>query len=88
MPELCRFRGILIRIHSNDHPPPHFHAHYGGFDAFIEIDSLTITHGLLPRGVRRRVIEWAAQHQDELRLAWERRASSEPPGRIAPPNEV
>lgn len=88
MPELCRFRGIVIRIHSNDHPPPHFHALYGGFDAFIEIDSLTITHGLLPRGVRRRVIEWAAQHQDELRQAWERRASSEPTGRIAPPNEV
>lgn len=84
--ELCRFRGVVIRIHSNDHPPPHFHALYAGFDAFIEIDSLAVTHGLLPGGVRRRVLEWAALHQDELRQAWERRASGEPIRRIAPPN--
>ena len=26
MPELCRFYGIIIRMHIPDHEPPHFHA--------------------------------------------------------------
>jgi hypothetical protein len=30
MPELSRFYGILIRMYFSDHPPPHFHAKYGG----------------------------------------------------------
>ena len=28
MPEICRFRGIIISINWNDHNPPHFRAKY------------------------------------------------------------
>lgn len=84
MPELCRFRGIIIRIHNSDHPPPHFHALYGGNDALIEIDSLSIMQGRLPPRARRLVEEWASIHRDELMTAWDRAQRSEPFGKIPP----
>jgi len=30
MPDISRFYGIVIKIYYGDHPPPHFHAEYGG----------------------------------------------------------
>ena len=49
MPELCRFFGIIIRMYYNDHDPPHFHAVYGENEALIEIDTLAVVPGELPR---------------------------------------
>ena len=48
MPELSRFFGIVIQMHFNDHPPPHFHAKYGEFKAAIEFETLTVSDGYLP----------------------------------------
>ena len=45
---ISAFYGILIRMFFNDHPPPHFHARYGEFEATIEIATLTILEGTLP----------------------------------------
>lgn len=36
MPEISRFYGIVIQIYYADHPPPHFHALYGGRKATID----------------------------------------------------
>ena len=33
MPEVARFYGIVIKIFFGDHPPPHFHAIYGEYNA-------------------------------------------------------
>jgi hypothetical protein len=33
----------------NDHAPPHFHARYGEFEATIDIDTLSVVQGELPR---------------------------------------
>jgi uncharacterized protein DUF4160 len=41
--------GILIRMFFNDHPPPHFHARFGEFEATVEIGTLEILEGQLPR---------------------------------------
>ena len=49
MPELSRFFGIVIRMYFNDHEPAHFHAGYGEFEALIEIDTLAVLSGELPR---------------------------------------
>ena len=84
MPELCRFRGIVIRIHPNDHPPSHFHVVYRGRRASVDIETLRVVRGSLPRRVRRLVREWAALHQDELRGAWNRVMQGERAGRIDP----
>jgi hypothetical protein len=31
------------------HPPPHFHARYGEFEATIDIETLDVLEGPLPR---------------------------------------
>jgi hypothetical protein len=59
MPTISRFYGILIRMFFNDHAPPHFHARYGEFEATIEIGTLAIIEGQLPRRALILVQEWA-----------------------------
>ena len=49
MPEIARFYGIIIKIFFGDHPPPHFHAVYGEYNALIGIESLEIIEGDLPK---------------------------------------
>jgi hypothetical protein len=49
MPEVSRFFGIVVRMYFRDHDPAHFHAEYGEFEALIEIDTLAILRGELPR---------------------------------------
>ena len=84
MPEICRFYGIVINIHFEEHGPPHFHARYSGNRALIDIDDLLILEGRLPPRARRLVIEWASLHQEELREAWDRAQRMEQPGKIEP----
>ena len=84
MPELARFYGIVIRMYFGDHPPPHFHAFYGGHKAVIDIESLALIEGQLPPRARGLVIEWATMHQDELREAFRKAESLEAPDKIAP----
>lgn len=59
MPELCRFYGIVIRMYFDDHLPAHFHAVYGGDEAVIGIETLTVLNGRLPARARSLVLEWA-----------------------------
>lgn len=77
MPEISRFFGIIILMYYNDHPPPHFHARYGGHKALIEIESLTILRGRLPPRALGLVVEWGALHQEELLADWERARQQE-----------
>jgi len=42
MPELARFYGIVIQMYFGDHPPPHFHAIYGGHKAVVDIETLAL----------------------------------------------
>jgi len=62
--------GVKIMFFFRDHDPPHFHAEYGEFRARISIATLRIIQGDLPVGKRRRVLQWAEEHQEELSLAW------------------
>lgn len=71
MPEISRFFGIIIRMHFDDHRPPHFHAIYGEFEVEIAIGSLEILEGRFPSRALGLTIEWAAQHRDELLIDWE-----------------
>ena len=84
MPEVSRFYGIVIQIYYGDHAPPHFHALYAGALAQIEIDTLQIIEGSLPKRALGLVLDWATGHQAELRVAFTRAAALQPPGRIAP----
>lgn len=70
MPEISRFFGIVIKMYYNDHQPPHFHAEYGGSRVEINIETLEVLVGNLPRRAMTLVIEWAIAHRDELRENW------------------
>ncbi len=84
MPEVSRFFGIVIRFDLNDHEPAHFHAIYGEYEALIEIETLLVLRGELPRRALALVLEWAALHRDELRANWDRARLGETLEMIAP----
>jgi hypothetical protein len=73
LPRISEFYGIVIEMYFADHPPPHFHARYGGDEATIAIATGDVLAGSLPRRALRLVREWLDAH----------RASSRPTG-IAP----
>ena len=84
MPELSRFYGIVIKMFYNDHNPPHFHAQYGSARMVVAISTLAIIGGRLPPRATGLVMEWAAQHQEELQHAWIQARNMERLGRIDP----
>ena len=84
MPEVSRFFGISVIFYYNDHVPPHFHATYEGEKAVFDIRTLQMTEGRISNRARGLVVEWAAQHHDELLAAWENARRGIPPGKIEP----
>ena len=84
MPEICRFYGIIIRMHVNDHPPPHFHAEYAEYEALINIETLAVIAGDLPSRALGLTIEWASLHQNDLRNLWQRARNHESLNKLAP----
>jgi len=84
MPELCRFYGIVIRMYPTDHPPPHFHAEYGEYEALIDIEEGEIIAGSLPTRAFKLVKEWALHHQAELENLWQTARQSQPLWKLPP----
>jgi hypothetical protein len=82
MPRISEFFGIVIAMYYNDHAPPHFHARYAEHEAEIEIASLDLLNGSLPRRAMALVLEWAAVHRAELRINWEAARAGRPLARI------
>ena len=84
MPRLSAFYGIVIYMYRPDHPPPHFHARYGDHVAKIAIDALALIDGQLPARALRLVLDWAGEHQEELRANWDCARAHEPLAGIDP----
>ena len=84
MPEVSRFFGVVIRMHFNDHDPAHFHAVYGDAEALVEIGTLMVLRGWLPRRALALVLEWAALHRAELKAGWEMARRGRPVAPIEP----
>ena len=57
MPEVSRFYGIIIKLFFADHPPPHFHAIYGKYNALFNLETREIIEGYLPNRATKMVIE-------------------------------
>jgi Domain of unknown function (DUF4160) len=57
---------------------------YGEDEVLIEIDTLVVVRGELPRRALALVVEWAVLHRDELRRDWELARSGRTPAPIAP----
>lgn len=72
MPELGRFRGIVISMYYEDdgqHNKPHVHVRYGDRKTSPPLDG-DILAGSLPRKQYRMVSGWLATHEDEVYAAW------------------
>jgi hypothetical protein len=70
MPTISTFYGILTRMFFNDHAPPHFHARYGEFEVTIDIDTLSVIKGELPRRALELARKWAMIHREEMLDNW------------------
>ena len=84
MPTISIFYGIMIQMFWSDHAPPHFHVLYGEYEAIIDIRTLEIMKGDMPRRALALVLEWAAQHRNELMEDWELCQANQTPRKIAP----
>jgi hypothetical protein len=84
MPIISRFFGIIIRMFFNEHAPPHFHAEYAEQRALINIRTLEVIGGKLPRRALELVLDWAELHQDELLKDWDLCQQHQQPVDIAP----
>ena len=69
---------------AGDHPPPHFHALYGEFEAVIDIRELRVIVGSLPRRALTLVLEWASEHREDLMEDWQLCEQMQAPKRIPP----
>jgi len=65
MPTISQFFGIIIQMFWREHAPPHFHAMYGEHEVLIDIRTLEVIKGHLPKRAQALVLEWAAQHRPE-----------------------
>ena len=83
MPTIAWFYGIAIRMYFLDHPPPHFQAVYGGYEANVAIATGEVIDGRLPRTAARLVKQWTLAHQAELLENWGRARARLPLERIA-----
>ena len=84
MPTLSIFYGIMIQMFWDDHAPPHFHATYAEYEALINIQTLEVIGGELPRRALVMVLEWAQEHRADLLEDWELCARKLSPNKITP----
>jgi hypothetical protein len=82
MPTIAIFFGIIVRMRHDDHPPPHIHVEYQGFEALVVIETGLVTQGALPRKVALIVRDWCLLHQTELLNNWQKAQRFEPLDRI------
>jgi hypothetical protein len=84
MPTISIFFGIVIRMFFDEHAPPHFHAQYAEFKAVIDINTLNLVEGHLPRRALELVLDWAELHRAELLADWELCRDHKEPSKIDP----
>jgi Domain of unknown function (DUF4160) len=70
VPTVAIVNGVRIEFYFDEHPPPHFHARYAEFIAQIDIATLDIIKGSLPKPQYQDVRQWASSRQEELMQAW------------------
>jgi hypothetical protein len=84
MPTISTFYGILIQMFWRDHAPPHFHALYAEHEAQIDIRTLEVIEGDLPKRALALVLEWASENRAKLMEDWDLCARMQMPKKIPP----
>ena len=76
MPIISMFYGIIVRLNTKEHNPPHIHAYYAGQEACFDFNGKVLV-GELPNNKETLVKAWIEIHRDELLLNWELAQSRE-----------
>jgi hypothetical protein len=84
MPTISAFYGMLVQMFWEEHAPPHFHVIYAEHEALINIKTLEVIKGRLPRRALMLVLDWAEIHQNELLEDWDMCQKLLPPKKIKP----
>ena len=84
MPTISTFYGILIQMFFMDHAPPHFHALYAEHEILVNITTLEIIKGDMPRRALSLILEWASEHRNELLEDWNLCEQNQLPKKILP----
>ncbi|MFN0190905.1 MAG: DUF4160 domain-containing protein [Aestuariivirga sp.] len=71
MPTISIFFGIVVQMYWRDHPPPHFHAYYQGFEGLFSIETGELIAGQMPPAARRILKDWINLRRTELLTNWE-----------------
>jgi hypothetical protein len=71
MPTIAIVDGVRLMMYFNDHAPAHLHALFAEHRAVLDIDTLTVTSGYLPRAKLGTVVRWATPRRSELMRAWD-----------------
>ena len=86
MPELSRFKGLVIKMQYRDtgrHNKPHVHVYFGDYAASVGLDGELLA-GSLPLRQLRIVAGWLALHEDEVYDAWNKAVAGTSFGKIDP----
>lgn len=84
MPTISQFFGIMIQMFWREHAPPHFHALYGEHESLVDIRTLEVIRGSLPRRAWALVLEWAVLNRTALMEDWNLCQKKQLPKKIAP----
>lgn len=72
MPEISRFYGIIIKMYffDSEHNQPHIRAIYNKEVAIINIQTLKVIEGRIPKRALKLVNEWISIHENEIKNIW------------------
>lgn len=70
MPRIITLGNLAIFIYPDDHAPPHFHVRGPDLNALVEIDTLQILRGCVPRSSWPQIVTWAAENKSLLMEKW------------------
>ena len=73
MPEICRpctNHKVKICIYADDEEPPHFHIRGPNISAKVDLETLTVTRGWIPKKELDEIVAYATAHMAFLRMKW------------------
>jgi hypothetical protein len=82
VPTISIFFGFVVQMYWRDHPPPHVHVLYQGFEALIAIEGGEVIAGEIPPAALRIVKPWVERRRAELMANWERGRLRQPFERV------
>jgi hypothetical protein len=82
MAKLAVIEAMKVFMYENDHPPPHFHVLLAEHHAVIDIETMRVVRGEMPRAKLRAVLAWAKPRHARLLDAWKLVQAHKPVGEI------